>query len=39
MVYREDYPTLVEARRRERQIKSWKSHRSITELISGKRAG
>ncbi len=32
-VYQEQYATLAEARRRERQIKSWKSHRSIQELI------
>jgi len=34
-VYREDFETLPEARRRERQLKSWKSHRSIWELING----
>ena len=33
LAYQEDYPTLAEARRRERQVKSWKSHRSIQELI------
>jgi putative endonuclease len=33
LVYREDFETLPEARRRERQLKSWKSHRSIWELI------
>jgi len=33
LVYREEFDTVVEARRRERQLKSWKSHRSIQELI------
>jgi putative endonuclease len=33
LVYQEEYSTLIEARRRERQVKSWKSHRSIVELI------
>jgi predicted GIY-YIG superfamily endonuclease len=32
-VHQERFDTLVEARRRERQLKSWKSHRSIQELI------
>ena len=35
LVHQELYTTLAEARRRERQIKSWKSHRSIQELIDG----
>ena len=38
LVYTEEYSTLGEARRRERKLKSWKSHRSIVELISGRRA-
>jgi putative endonuclease len=33
LVYQEEYLTLAEAQRRERQLKSWKSHRSIQELI------
>ena len=33
LVYKEEYATIAEARRRERQLKSWKSHRSIQELI------
>ena len=33
LVYQEPFCTLAEARRRERQIKGWKSHRSIQELI------
>ena len=33
LVYQEQFATLVEARRRERRVKSWKSHRSIQELI------
>jgi putative endonuclease len=32
-VYREEFDTIAEARRRERQLKSWKSHRSIQQLI------
>jgi len=39
LVYQEQYETLAEARCRERQLKSWKSHRSIQELIDGKRLG
>jgi putative endonuclease len=35
LVYQEQFDSLAEARRRERQLKSWKSHRSIQELISG----
>ena len=34
LVCLEDYATLSEARRRESQLKSWKSHRSIAELIA-----
>src|SRR5579863_1415305 len=33
LVYQERFDTLTEARRRERQLKSWKSHRSIQELV------
>jgi len=36
LVYSERCETLSEARKRERQIKSWKSHRSIQELITAK---
>ena len=39
LVYQEQYETLAEACRRERQLKSWKSHRSVQELIDGKRRG
>ena len=31
--YSEDHSTLAEARRRELQIKSWKSHRSVQDLV------
>jgi predicted GIY-YIG superfamily endonuclease len=34
LVYQERFDTLAEARRREHQLKSWKSHRSIQELIN-----
>jgi predicted GIY-YIG superfamily endonuclease len=37
LIYQEEFETLAEARRRERQIKSWKSHRSIEELITSKK--
>ena len=33
LVYQEEFPTLSAARKRERQIKSWKSHRSVSDLI------
>jgi putative endonuclease len=33
LVYQEDFISLSEARNRERQLKSWKSHRSIQVLI------
>jgi putative endonuclease len=36
--YSEDFPILAEARRRELRIKSWKSHRSVQELID-RRSG
>jgi putative endonuclease len=34
LVDQERFDTLVQARRRERQLKSWKSHRSIQELMN-----
>src|SRR4029077_16189987 len=34
LVYQEQFDTLSEARRRETQLKSWKSHRSVQELIA-----
>jgi len=37
LVYQESFGDLIEARRRERQLKSWKSHRSIQELIESSR--
>jgi putative endonuclease len=37
LVYREDFGTTAEAHRRELQLKSWKSHRSIQELIDSRR--
>jgi len=33
LVYQEQFATLVEARHRERQVKSWKSHRLIEQMI------
>ncbi len=38
LVYQEEFRTLPEARRRELQIKSWKSHRTISELVNGNSA-
>jgi putative endonuclease len=37
LVYQEHFDTLSEARGRERQLKSWKSHRSIQELIDASK--
>jgi len=34
LVHQEQFPTLREARRRERQLKSWKSHQALLKLIS-----
>jgi putative endonuclease len=34
LVYQETFPTLREARRREREIKRWKSAKLIAELIA-----
>ena len=40
LVYQEEFDTFPEARQRERQLKSWKSHRSIRDLIElSKRTG
>ncbi len=38
LVYQQLFETLIEARSRERQLKSWKSHRSIQELIDASAA-
>jgi putative endonuclease len=38
LVHQETFETLSQARTRERQLKSWKSHRSIQELIDVKKA-
>ena len=38
LVYQERFATASEALARERQLKKWKSHRSIQELIVGERA-
>jgi predicted GIY-YIG superfamily endonuclease len=35
LVYEETYQTLLDARRRELQIKKWKSATKIKELIDG----
>ena len=35
LVRSEVYPSLVDARRREHEIKSWKSRRNIEQLIAG----
>ena len=36
LVYSEKYETLVEAKKREKQIKLWKKRRAIASLISSK---
>jgi putative endonuclease len=36
LVYQEAFPTLLEARHREREIKKWKSARSVREMIETK---
>jgi putative endonuclease len=38
LVYQERFDTSAQAHRRERQLKSWKSHRSIQELIGTSKA-
>ena len=38
LVHQEQFRTLAEALARERQLKSWKSHRSIQELIDSFKA-
>ena len=37
LVFEEPHPTLTEALKREHQIKSWKSRRSIQQLIDSSR--
>ena len=37
IVYQEEFESLSQARRRERQLKAWKSHRCIEELIESRR--
>ena len=39
LVYQQEFADLLQARRRERQIKSWKSHRTVQELIEGRNFG
>ncbi len=34
LVHQEHFEHLADARKRERQVKSWKSHRSIEQLIA-----
>ena len=35
IIYKEEYTSLSEARKREKQIKSWKKRSKIEQLISG----
>lgn len=37
LIYTEDYPTLKEAMRRERQLKSWKRRDAVERLIKNKK--
>jgi len=39
LVYQEAYDSMVRARQREREIKGWKSHRLIEQLITRSNAG
>jgi putative endonuclease len=39
LVHQEKFATLIDARRRERQIKSWKSHRTIAEFVKATHSG
>ena len=39
LVYHEEFTDLAQARRRERRLKSWKSHREIKKLIESKKSG
>jgi len=39
LVYQEQYETVAEARQRERELKNWKSHRSVQELVVRKSVG
>jgi putative endonuclease len=39
LVHLEEFPVLLSARRRERQIKGWKSHLKIQQLVAGKPPG
>ena len=39
LAYQRRFDTLAEGRRRERQIKRWKSHRSIQALIDSSKMG
>ncbi len=38
VVYLEEFSTLKEARRRERELKAWKSHKAIAHLITARAA-
>ena len=38
LVYQEQFSTLSHARARERQLKNWKAHRSIQQLIEASQA-
>ena len=39
LVYEEQFSQLVQGRRRERQLKSWKSHQAIKKLIQSEKSG
>ena len=39
LVYQAEFPSLAEARRRERAIKNWKSHQAIESLIRAASTG
>jgi predicted GIY-YIG superfamily endonuclease len=39
IVFQEEFPSLAEARQREREIKNWKSHQAIKALIATNPSG
>ncbi len=39
LAYTEEFPNLEQARKRERQLKSWKSHQALKKLIESQKLG
>ena len=38
LVYQEEFPSLRLARQREQQLKAWKSHAAVAELVASREA-